>query len=90
MNTYARLPVAFVSGKGAYLQDGDGKQYLDGLCGLAVTGLGHAHPRVAAALAEQASTLTHTSNLYEIPLQTRLADRLCDISAMEKVFFTIF
>lgn len=87
MNTYARLPVAFVSGKGAYLQDGDGKQYLDGLCGLAVTGLGHAHPRVAAALAEQASTLTHTSNLYEIPLQTRLADRLCDISGMEKVFF---
>lgn len=87
MNTYARLPVAFVSGKGAYLQDGDGKQYLDGLCGLAVTGLGHAHPRVAAALADQASTLTHTSNLYEIPLQTRLADRLCDISGMEKVFF---
>ncbi len=87
MNTYARLPVAFVSGEGAYLQDGDGKQYLDGLCGLAVTGLGHAHPRVAAALADQASTLTHTSNLYEIPLQTRLADRLCEISGMEKVFF---
>ena len=87
MNTYARLPVAFVSGEGAYLQDGDGKQYLDGLCGLAVTGLGHAHPRVAAALADQAGTLTHTSNLYEIPLQTRLADRLCEISGMEKVFF---
>ncbi len=87
MNTYARLPVAFVSGKGAYLQDSDGKQYLDGLTGLAVTGLGHAHPRVAAALAEQAGTLTHTSNLYEIPLQTRLADRLCEISSMEKVFF---
>ena len=87
MNTYARLPVAFVSGKGAYLQDTNGKQYLDGLCGLAVTGLGHAHPRVASALATQAGTLTHTSNLYEIPLQTRLADRLCSLSGMDSVFF---
>ena len=87
MNTYARLPVAFVSGSGAYLQDADGKQYLDGLTGLAVTGLGHAHPRVAQALAKQAGTLTHTSNLYEIPEQARLADRLCEISGMDKVFF---
>ncbi len=87
MNTYARLPVAFISGKGAYLQDADGKEYLDGLTGLAVVGVGHANPAVAAAVAEQAYTLTHTSNLYEIPLQTRLADRLCELSGMNKVFF---
>ncbi len=87
MNTYARLPVAFTSGKGAYLQDAEGKQYLDGLTGLAVVGVGHANPRVAKAIADQAATLTHTSNLYEIPLQAQLADRLCAISGMEKVFF---
>lgn len=58
MNTYARLPVAFVSGTGAYLKDTEGKTYLDGLTGLAVTGLGHAHPGVAEALAQQAATLT--------------------------------
>ncbi|MEM7002558.1 MAG: aspartate aminotransferase family protein [Pseudomonadota bacterium] len=87
MNTYARLPVAFVSGSGAYLTDSDGKRYLDGLTGLAVTGLGHAHPHVAEALAKQAQSLTHTSNLYEIPLQSRLADRLCAISGMDRVFF---
>ncbi|NKB99735.1 MAG: acetylornithine/succinylornithine family transaminase [Pseudomonadales bacterium] len=87
MNTYARLPVAFASGKGAYLTDTDGKEYLDGLTGLAVVGLGHADPTVAAAISAQAETLTHTSNLYEIPSQSRLADRLCGISGMEKVFF---
>lgn len=87
MNTYARLPVAFASGKGAYLTDTNGKEYLDGLTGIAVVGLGHADPTVAAAISEQAQTLTHTSNLYEIPSQTRLADRLCEISGMEKVFF---
>lgn len=87
MNTYARLPVAFASGKGAYLTDTHGKQYLDGLTGIAVVGLGHADPTVAAAISEQAQTLTHTSNLYEIPSQARLADRLCEISGMEKVFF---
>lgn len=87
MNTYARLPVAFASGKGAYLTDTNGKEYLDGLTGIAVVGLGHADPTVAAAISEQAQTLTHTSNLYEIPSQTRLADRLCAISGMEKVFF---
>lgn len=87
MNTYARLPIAFASGQGAYLTDTNGKQYLDGLTGLAVVGLGHADPTVAAAIAEQAQTLTHTSNLYEIPTQSRLADRLCEISGMEKVFF---
>ena len=87
MNTYARLPVAFTSGQGAYLQDTEGKRYLDALTGLAVVGIGHANPAVAQAVAHQAQTLTHTSNLYEIPLQTQLADRLCQISGMEKVFF---
>lgn len=87
MNTYARLPVAFASGKGAYLTDTEGKQYLDGLTGLAVVGVGHANDAVAEAIAHQASTLTHTSNLYEIPTQSRLADRLCALSGMEKVFF---
>ena len=87
MSTYARLPVAFASGKGAYLTDTKGKQYLDGLTGLAVVGLGHADPTVAEAIATQAQTLTHTSNLYEIPSQSRLAERLCKLSGMEKVFF---
>lgn len=87
MNTYARLPVAFVKGEGAYLEDDQGKRYLDALTGLAVVGLGHGNPGVAAALGEQASRLTHTSNLYEIPLQTQLADRLCARSGMQKVFF---
>jgi acetylornithine aminotransferase len=87
MNTYARLPVAFTSGKGAYLEDTEGKRYLDGLTGIAVVGIGHANPRVAKAVAEQANTLTHTSNLYQIPLQSKLADRLCELSGMEKVFF---
>ncbi len=87
MSTYARLPVAFASGKGAYLTDTNGKQYLDGLTGLAVVGLGHADPTVAEAIATQAQTLTHTSNLYEIPSQSRLAERLCKLSGMEKVFF---
>jgi acetylornithine/N-succinyldiaminopimelate aminotransferase len=87
METYARLPVAFTSGNGAYLEDAAGKRYLDGLCGIGVCGLGHAHPGVAAAIAEQAGVLMHTSNLYEIPLQSRLADRLCELSGMERVFF---
>ena len=87
MNTYARLPVAFVKGEGAYLKDTGGKQYLDALTGLAVCGLGHAHPAVAKALAEQAGNLLHTSNLYEIPRQTELAKRLTALSGMDKVFF---
>ena len=87
MNTYARLPVAFVKGAGAYLTDKDGKRYLDALCGLAVCGLGHAHPAVAEALRNQAGALLHTSNLYEIPLQAELADRLAALSGMDRAFF---
>ncbi len=87
MNTYARLPVGFTKGQGSYLEDEGGKRYFDALTGIAVVGLGHAHPAVAQALAQQASMLTHTSNLYEIPLQTKLANKLCEISGMDNAFF---
>jgi acetylornithine aminotransferase len=87
MNTYGRLPVSFVKGNGAYLQDDKGNQYLDALTGIAVCGLGHAHPKVARALSEQSHTLLHTSNLYDIPHQTRLAERLCALSGMDNAFF---
>ena len=87
MNTYGRLPVSFVKGNGAYLQDDKSNQYLDALTGIAVCGLGHAHPKVAEALSEQGQTLVHTSNLYDIPHQTRLAERLCALSGMDNAFF---
>ncbi len=87
METYKRLPVAFSRGEGVYLEDTNGKRYLDALTGLAVCGLGHAHPAVTRAIAEQAATLTHTSNLYEVPLQTSLAEKLCARAGMDKVFF---
>lgn len=88
MTTYTRLPVEFERGEGAWLWDTAGKQYLDALAGIAVCGLGHAHPAVAAAIADQAGKLLHTSNLYGIPLQTQLADKLCAIAGMDKVFFS--
>ena len=87
MNTYARLPVSFSRGKGAWLYDATGEAWLDALSGIAVCNLGHAHPRIAEALCDQAQTLLHTSNLYEIPLQTRLGERLCALSGMDKAFF---
>ncbi len=87
MPTYARLPVSFVRGAGSYLYDDAGKAYLDGLTGLAVCGLGHAHPRVAEAVSAQAATLLHTSNLYRIAPQERLAKRLCDVAGMDSAFF---
>lgn len=87
METYKRLPVAFARGDGAYLEDTNGKRYLDALTGIAVCGLGHAHPAVTRAVADQAATLTHTSNLYDVPLQSALAERLCAASGMDKVFF---
>jgi acetylornithine/N-succinyldiaminopimelate aminotransferase len=85
METYKRLPVAFV--RGGWLEDESGRRYLDALTGLAVSGLGHAHPRVTRAISEQANAVLHTSNLYQIPLQERLATRLCELSGMERVFF---
>jgi len=87
MNTYARLPVAFTHGDGAWLYDETGKRYLDALSGIAVSTLGHNHPRLVAAIAAQAGKVLHTSNLYRIPLQERLAERLAALSGMEQVFF---
>ena len=87
MNTYARQPVAFARGQGVWLWDTNGKRYLDGLCGIAVSGLGHAHPGFVRALAEQAARIVHASNLYRIPEQERLAEKLCALSAMETAFF---
>ncbi len=86
MNTYARLPVAFTHGDGVWLHDETGKRYLDALSGIAVSTLGHNHPRLVRAIAQQASRVLHTSNLYRIPLQDMLADRLADVSGMDEVF----
>jgi len=87
MNTYARLPIAFERGEGSWLWDTNGKRYLDAVAGVAVCGLGHSHPKYVAALRDQLGKLVHTSNLYQIALQEKLADRLAAISGMENVFF---
>ena len=88
MSTYNRLPVQFERGEGIWLWDSEHKQYLDALSGISVCGLGHAHPAVTQAIADQAGILVHTSNLYGIALQAQLADRLCELSGMERVFFS--
>ncbi len=87
MQTYSRLPVAFTHGEGVWLWDTSGKRYLDGVAGVAVNTLGHAHPKLTQVLCEQAKTLIHTSNLYEVALQEKLALKLCDLAGMDKVFF---
>lgn len=87
MNTYNRLSVAFDHGQGAWIVDTDGHKYLDALSGIAVTGLGHAHPAVTEAICQQAGKLIHCSNLYTIPLQQQLAEKLTRISGMDNVFF---
>jgi acetylornithine/N-succinyldiaminopimelate aminotransferase len=87
MPTYAPQPVAFDRGEGAWLYDTDGRRYLDLLAGIAVNTLGHNHPRLVAAIADQASKIIHTSNLFEIPLRHQLAQRLVDLSGMTNVFF---
>lgn len=87
MNTYARQPVTFVKGEGVWLWDEQGTRYLDGLAGVAVNGLGHAHPKLVAAISAQAAKLIHVSNIYHIAEQERLADKLCEISGLDKVFF---
>lgn len=86
MNTYGRLPVAFTHGVGCRLYDAEGKSYLDGIGGIAVNTLGHAHPQLLKAIAEQCSRLIHVSNLYQIPEAERLADRLTQLSGMDEVF----
>jgi acetylornithine aminotransferase len=86
MDTYARLPVAFERGEGAWLWDVNGKRYLDATSGLGVTALGHAHPVVSEAICEQSRLLMHTANLARIPWQEKLADRLAEISGMDRAF----
>jgi acetylornithine/N-succinyldiaminopimelate aminotransferase len=87
MNTYARQPVAFVRGEGVWLWDEAGNKYLDALAGVAVNGLGHAHPKLTQAICEQVNNLIHTSNIYGVLRQEQLAERLCKLSGMDKVFF---
>lgn len=87
MPTYSRLPVAFLHGEGAYLYDESGNRYLDAVAGVAVCGLGHAHPAVREALCQQAGQVVHTSNLYRIPKQEELAAEVCRLSGMDAVFF---
>jgi len=87
MPTYNRLPLSFTRGDGVWLEDAEGNKYLDAISGIAVCGLGHCHPEVSKAICDQAATLMHTSNLYEIPLQTHLADRLAKLTGMDSVFF---
>ncbi|CAN1508488.1 ArgD Ornithine/acetylornithine aminotransferase [Methylophilaceae bacterium] len=87
MNTYMRQPVTFTKGEGVWLWDTAGEKYLDALAGVAVNGLGHAHPKLVAAIGEQAAKLIHVSNIYQIAEQDALADKLCAISGMDKVFF---
>ena len=87
MNTYMQLPVTFVKGNGMWLWDEHGKRYLDALAGVAVCGLGHCHPKLVKAISEQAGMLIHTSNLYHIDKQEKLASRLAALSTMDKAFF---
>jgi len=87
MNTYGRLPVAFERGEGVWLWDTQGKRYLDALAGVAVNAVGHSHPKLVAALREQVGKLIHTSNIYQIASQEKLADRIAEASGMDSVFF---
>ena len=86
--TYNRAPLSFVKGEGSWLIEADGRRFLDLAAGIAVTALGHAHPKLVSALTEQAGALWHTSNLYQIPQQQALADKLCDLTFADTVFFT--
>ena len=87
MNTYGRLPVTFSHGDGAWLWDTDGKRYLDAVAGVAVNGLGHAHPQLVRAIADQAARMIHVSNLYRVAEQEALAELLCERAGMDAAFF---
>ncbi|HEY5617421.1 MAG TPA: acetylornithine/succinylornithine family transaminase [Vicinamibacterales bacterium] len=87
LQTYRRQPVAFVRGSGARLYDTEGREYLDFISGIGVTSLGHAHPGLTAAIADQAATLLHTSNLYYHPFQAEAAARLTQLSGLSRTFF---
>jgi acetylornithine aminotransferase len=88
MNNYGHRTLTLVKGEGCHVWDTDGNQYLDALAGIAVCGLGHCHPSVTQAITQQAGELLHTSNLYNLPPQQQAAQLLCDVSGMEKVFFS--
>ena len=88
MPVFGRQPISFVRGRGSYLYTEDGTEYLDALTGIAVCGLGHAHPTITEAIADQAATLIHTSNLFEVPWQTAAAQKLAQVAGMEEVFFS--
>lgn len=87
MPTYGRLDVTFKQGQGAWLIDDKGERYLDALSGIAVVNLGHCHPKITDAICDQAKTLIHTSNVYHIEMQQKLADKLTNLSGMDQVFF---
>lgn len=87
MDAYSRQEISFTSGSGIRLWDNNGVEYIDAISGVAVTSLGHSHPEIASAIAEQASQLMHTSNLFKIDWQERLGEKLCSISGMERAFF---
>ena len=87
MNTYGRLAVALSHGRGCWLWDTEGRKYLDGLAGIAVNTLGHAHPKLVPALQDQIGKMIHCSNYYEVPLQEQLAAKLCELSGLSAAFF---
>ena len=87
MHTYGRLPLALSHGRGCWVWDTEGRKYLDGLGGIAVNTLGHAHPKLVPALQEQIGKLIHSSNYYLVPLQEQLAAKLCELSGLTNVFF---
>ncbi|MCO5124846.1 MAG: aspartate aminotransferase family protein [Rhizobacter sp.] len=87
MQTYGRVPIALSHGQGCWVWDTAGRKYLDGLGGIAVNTLGHAHPKLVPALQDQVAKLIHTSNYYFVPLQEQLAARLCEMSGLSRVFF---
>src|SRR5208282_2231262 len=86
--TYNRYPVAFERGKGVFLYDFAGKKYLDFVAGLGVNALGHAHPRIVKTIREQSARLIHISNLYYNEYQGQLAERLCQLSGLDRIFFS--
>jgi len=87
MPTYGRLPIALSHGRGCWVWDSEGRKYLDALAGIAVNTLGHAHPKLVPALQDQIAKLIHSSNYYLVPLQERLAARLCELSGLSNAFF---
>ena len=87
ITSYSPMPITFTHGEGVWLYDEEGKKYLDGLSGIAVCGLGHAHPDVTKTIQEQAAKLLHTSNTFQIKAQELLAEKLTKMSGMEQVFF---